>query len=85
MDFIKFCLCIDIYEPCCDLYTLFSRTFLDQLAKLTFRSRYAHAPLGSAPVPILQITIFVMRSRKVCQLSGVLIGRAKIFVILVSY
>ena len=44
---------------------------------------------GSAPVLILlsykQITIFVMRSRKVCQLSGVLIGRAKIFVILVSH
>ena len=26
---------------------------IDQLAKLTFRSRYAHAPFGSAPVPIL--------------------------------
>ena len=24
---IKFCLCIDIYDPCCDKYTLFSRTF----------------------------------------------------------
>ena len=24
---IKFCLCIDIYDPCCDLYTLFSWTF----------------------------------------------------------
>ena len=23
---IKFCLCIDIYDPCCDSYTLFSRT-----------------------------------------------------------
>ena len=53
MDFDKFCLWIDIYDPCCDLYTLFSRTFLDQLAKLTFRSRYAHTPFGSAPVPIL--------------------------------
>ena len=24
---IKFCLRIDIYDPCCDLYTLFSQTF----------------------------------------------------------
>ena len=24
---IKFCLCIDIYDPCCDLYTLFPQTF----------------------------------------------------------
>ena len=24
---IKFCLCIDIYDPCCYKYTLFSRTF----------------------------------------------------------
>ena len=64
-------------------------TDVDQLAKPTFRSLYAHNPFGSAPVPVLltkkQITIFVMRSRKMCQLSGVLIGRAKIFVILVSH
>ena len=24
---IKFCLFIDIYDPCCDKYTLFSQTF----------------------------------------------------------
>ena len=39
---------------------------LDQLAKLTFHSRYAYTPFGSAPVPILSswkvIAIFVMRS-----------------------
>ena len=26
---------------------------VDQLAKPTFRSRYAHIPFGSAPLPIL--------------------------------
>ena len=62
---------------------------LDQLAKPVFRSRYAHTPFGSAPVPILliskQITNFVMRSKKVCQLFGVLTGRAKILFKLVSH
>ena len=28
-------------------------TSVDQLAKLIFRSRYAHTPFGSASVPIL--------------------------------
>ena len=26
---------------------------VDQIAKPTFRSRYAHTPFGSAPVPII--------------------------------
>ena len=62
---------------------------LDQLGKPTLRSRYAHTPFGSAPIPTpssqKQITIFVIMSRKVCKLSGVLIGRAKIFVLVTSY
>ena len=39
-----------------------SRIYIDQLAKITFHSRFNHTPFGSAPVPILlrqkQITIF---------------------------
>ena len=32
---------------------------LDQLAKPTFRSRYAHIPCGSAPLPILSSEIYL--------------------------
>ena len=32
---------------------MISKLLVDQLAKPTFRTRYAHTPFGSAPVPIL--------------------------------
>ena len=55
--------------------------FLSRLAKPTFRSRYAHTPFRSAPVPILSskklITNFVMRSKEVVSFVRLLIGQAK--------
>ena len=58
---------------------------LDQLAKPTFCSRYSVQPQYLLFQARNRLQFFVTRSRKVCQLSGVSIGRAKIFVILVSH
>ena len=36
-----------------DKINILDTSSVDQLANLIFRSRYAHTPFGSAPVPIL--------------------------------
>ena len=52
---------------------------LDQLAKPTFYSRYAHTPFGSAPLPILSswkvITNVVMKSEELGGVSFVIESR----------
>ena len=42
-----------VYQDRLNKFSFSQPIEVHQLAKLTFRSRYAHTPFGSAPVPIL--------------------------------